>query len=174
MRRQRSALGRAALLLAACAGLPACTTDLAFRVDERLTFVTPEDRADVRLPVTIDWDIRDFEVVEPGSAEPSRDAGYFAVFVDRSPMPPGKPLRWLARNDRSCRADDGCPNEEYLRGRGVYTTTDTELRLDQLPRTNDDEKVERHRVTVVLVDTDGRRIGESAFEIVFDVERTGT
>ena len=171
----------AALVLAGlCAALSGCVPQgLAFRTDTRLTFVQPEERATVPLPVKIDWDIRDFEVVEPGargSAEDgSRDRGYFAVFVDSAPMPPNKPLRWIARKDSSCREADGCPDAEYLAGRGVYTTTETELVLEQLPRIgNDDKRRERHRAVVVLLDPDGRRIGESAFEIAFDIERSST
>ena len=163
--RDRVSIALLCLLLAACV-----PEGIAFRVDERLTFVAPEDRSTVALPLTLDWDIRDFDVVDPGG--PVReDAGYFAVFVDRSPIPPGKPLRWLARKDNSCRTADKCPDAEYLSARGVYTTTETELVLQQLPRTSDDDRRERHRATIVLLDASGARIGESAFEIVFDVER---
>lgn len=164
-----------ALVLAGlCTVLSGCVPDgLAFRTDTRLTIIEPEDRETVSLPVTIDWDIRDFDIVEPGAdveGEPG-DEGYFAVFVDTTPMPPGKPLRWIARDDTSCREDDGCPDEEYLAGRGIYTTTETELTLEQLPRTGDDDRRERHRATIVLLDATGTRIGESAFEVAFDIDR---
>jgi hypothetical protein len=162
----------ALLLLCLSVSLSACVPDgLAFRTDERLTILEPEDRSTVSLPVTIDWDIRDFEIVEPGG-EPAQDEGYFAVFVDRSPMPPGEDLRWVARDDNSCRAADGCPDEEYLAARGIYTTTETEITLEQLPRTTDrEDRKERHRVVVVLLNAQGDRIGESAFEVAFDVDR---
>lgn len=162
-----------ALALAAlCASLTGCVPQgLAFKIDERLSFTSPKDRATVELPVTLDWEIRDFEVVEPGT-EVREDEGYFAVFVDSSPMPPNKPLSWIARKDNSCRESDGCPDEEYLNSRGVYVTTGTELVLDQLPRTtNDEDRRERHRATIVLLDGSGKRIGESAFEIAFDLDR---
>lgn len=168
-RRLAPALG----VLGLCVALTGCVPQgLAFRIDDRLTFTSPEDRSTVELPVRLAWEIRDFEVVEPGERA-GEDAGYFAVFVDRAPMPPNASLRWLARKDASCREDDGCPDEEYLNARGVYTTTATELVLEQLPRTTDrEDRKERHRAVVVLVDGDGRRIGESAFEIAFDVERS--
>ncbi len=158
-------------VLGLCLPLSGCATQgLAFRIDERLRFVAPEDRSTVQLPVTLDWEIKDFEVTGPGGQ--ARDTeGYFGVFVDRTPMPPGKDLRWLARKDPGCRASDGCPDAEYLNSRGVYTTTDTELVLDQLPRTSDEDRRERHRVTVVLLDASGTRIGESAFELAFDINR---
>ena len=168
--RQRAAV--ACLVLSLCGGLTGCVPDgLAFRIDDRLTILEPEDRATVTLPVTIDWDIRDFDVVEPGG-DPREDAGYFGVFVDTTPMPPGEPLSWIARKDNSCREADGCPDAEYLAARNIYTTTETELTLEQLPRTtNDDDRRERHRVTIVLLDASGTRIGESAFEVAFDLDR---
>ena len=164
----------AVALVSLCASLAGCIPQgLAFKVDERLTFESPKDRSTVRLPVTLDWEIRDFEIVEPGSGDASKDSGYFAVFVDTAPMPPGKKLRWIARKDNSCRAADGCPDEEYLNARGIYTTSETELVLEQLPRpsTENEDRRERHRATIVLLDAEGRRIGESAFEVAFDVER---
>lgn len=170
----RRHLARGVAVAAVCAALVGCVPQgLAFRVDDRLTFRAPEDRSTVRLPVTLDWDIRDFRITEPGSGEPREGAGYFGVFVDASPMPPGRDLGWIARDDSDCRPDDGCPDEEYLSARGVYTTTDTELFLEQLPR-GDEGRRERHRATIVLLDSSGTRIGESAFEIAFDVDRGAT
>lgn len=155
----------AAVLCTACV-----PQGLAFRTDTRLTIIEPEDRATVSLPVTIDWDIRDFDIVEPGQ-EVQEDEGYFAVFVDRTPMPPGKSLRWIARNDAGCREADGCPDEDYLTALGIYTTTETELTLEQLSLNATDGRRERHRATIVLLDAEGHRIGESAFEVAFDIDR---
>lgn len=171
---KRRPLATATAVAGVCAALAGCVPQgLAFRVDERLTFRAPEDRSTVSLPVRLDWDVRDFEVTAPGG-EPREDAGYFAVFLDATPMPPDRDLRWTARNDRGCREDDGCPDAEYLAARGIYTTTETELVLDQLPRLgNDDAPRERHRATIVLLDATGTRRGESAFELVFDLKRAG-
>ena len=172
MPHRRQQLARAVALAGLSAALAGCVPQgLAFRVDERLTFQSPQDRATVRLPVTLDWDIRDFEITPPGSGEPRPDAGYFAVFIDSSPMPPGETLRWIARKDNSCRPADGCPDEQYLAARGIYTTTETALTLDQLPLGDDEDRRERHRATIVLLDASGTRIGESAFEIAFDIDR---
>ena len=166
-------LGTGTVVLGLVVALSGCVPQgLAFRVDERLTFESPRDRSTVQLPVTLDWSIRDFTVVQPGTSGAGEDAGYFAVFVDSAPMPPGKSLRWIARNDAGCRASDGCPDAEYLEARGVYTTTETSLTLEQLPRGDDEDRRERHRATVVLLDAAGTRIGESAFELAFDVTRT--
>lgn len=160
-----------ALAALAVLGTTACVPQgLAFRLDDRLTITAPQDRAEVTLPVTIDWEVEDFDVVEPGTA-PREGAGYFAVFVDRAPVPPGKTLAHVARKDTGCRPADGCPDAEYLASRGIYTTTDTQLVLEQLPRGDDEDRRERHTATIVLLDGAGARLGESAFEVVFEVDR---
>ena len=136
-------------------------TGIAFRQDDRLTFVRPGDRDEVTLPLTVTWEVEDFDVPEDG---------FFAVFVDRAPQPPGKTLDWLARNDESCRAADGCPDEAWFAQRDVFRTRAPELTIDRLPARNDDRR-EFHEVTVVLVDPDGRRIGETGWTLEFQVER---
>lgn len=164
---------RRIVLLTALAGLVAACIPQgqAFKVDKRLSIMTPQERSTVRLPVRVDWTIKDFTVTGPGRGG---EGGYFAVFVDASPMPPGKAMHWVARKDDSCRESDGCPDEEYLNARGIYTTTKTELTLSQLPRTgssDDGSKRERHRVTIILLDPAGKRLGESAFEVAFTLDR---
>ena len=155
------------LLLSGCV-----SQDLAFRIDKRLTIDAPAARSEVTLPVTVRWHIKDFDVVDPGtSASGSGDAGYFGVFVDGAPQPPGKPLAWVARKDRTCRAADGCPDAQYLAARNIYSTSDTSITFQQLPRPSDSKRKERHSVTIVLLDTQGRRIGESAFYVEFTVKR---
>lgn len=150
---------RTLAVLALVAPLSGCAPDgLDFRVDDRVKVVSPKDRSTVSLPVTLDWDVRDF-------------TGSFAVFVDTSPMPPGKTLSWLARKDASCQTSEGCPSPAYLALRDVYSTTATELTLDKLPRKADNGERERHRMTIVLLDRGGHRQGESAFEVDFNIIR---
>jgi hypothetical protein len=147
---------------------------LAFRIDKRVTIDAPKARSEVSLPVTVRWSVRDFQVVDPGTAAAGGgQAGYFGIFVDGSPQPPGKPLSWIARKDRSCRASDGCPDAEYFAARHVFSTTRTQITFDQLPRPSRTNQKERHSVTIVLLDASGRRIGESAFEVDFTVKRKG-
>lgn len=163
-------------LAATAAALPflatACVAPgLAFKVDDRLTIESPKQRSEVTLPVTVRWSVRDFAIVEPGFGATGKKSGYFGIFVDRSPQPPGETLAWVARKDRSCRASDGCPDAEYLAARNIYSTSDTSITFEQLPRPSDDNKKERHNVTIVLLDPQGRRIGESAFYVEFVVNR---
>lgn len=148
-----------AALLAGCA-----VSGLAFRVDDRVEITHPEDRASVTLPVTITWTVDGFDVAGP-------DAGRFGVFVDRAPQPPGEGLDWFARDDDSCRPEDGCPDAEYFRQRQIHATSDTSFVIDALPPPSTSRGPERHEVTIVLLDGDDRRIGESAFHVEFEVDR---
>ncbi len=178
MRRGTSALRRPVCAFALTTlALSGCATEgLAFRVDDRLEIVAPPDESTVRLPVTVDWEIEDFDVVEPGAAvSTGRDSGYFAVFVDRAPQPPGEPLSWVARDDGSCREQDGCPDPTYLAAAGIYATKETEIVLEQLPPPpSETARSERHAVTVILLDAGGKRIGESAFQVDFTLDRDGS
>lgn len=170
MRSRRSALLLVAVTLAVVPGCGFGSDGLAFTTDSRLEITGPQDRQKLRLPVTIAWTIDDFEVTGPGRGSGDGE-GYFAVFLDRSPVPAGKTLAHVARDDRSCRRDDGCPDAEYLADRNVYTTTRTRLVIETLAKTAREGRREFHDVTVVLLDSDGRRIGESAWHVRFELER---
>jgi hypothetical protein len=147
--------------------------DLSFTVDHRLHFLSPKDRAKVRNPVTISWRIHGFRLAASGSEPPSRDAGYFAVFVDRQPIRPNQTMRAVAGGDRSCEHDPKCPDAAYLANHGVYTTTGTSIRLDQVPNLNSRDRIQLHSFVVVLMDTAGHRIGESAWELDLRIPRAG-
>jgi hypothetical protein len=148
--------------------------DLQFRVDKRLHFTSPADRALVHQPLTVSWTMDDFTVEPQGSAPASRDAGYFAVFVDRSPVKPGHTMKDVASGDNYCKQSPSCPDRSYLRQHQVYTTTSTHVRLGLIPAlANDHEDVQLHTVTVVLMDTAGHRIGESAWELDLRIRKVG-
>lgn len=163
----------AILLTVAAALLPACgVRGLNFVEDERLTITSPPDRAEVTLPATITWSVRDFTVTGPdGSDRP--DAGYFGIYVDRAPQPPDKTQAWLVRNDQRCKSDPGCPDEAFLAQRDIHSSTETSFRIERLPLPPGDAQRRRefHEVTVVLLDGRGERIGESAFIRQFEVDR---
>ena len=89
--------------------------DLNFRVDDRLHFTSPADRSSVHQPFMVSWTIHAFTVVAPDSAAPSRDAGYFAVFVDRPPIKPDQTLNAVGHGDPTCEQDPSCPDTSYLR-----------------------------------------------------------
>lgn len=143
-------------------------SSMAFVQDQRVQIITPADRSTVALPVTIRWQVDGFRITgRNGGTSP--DAGYFAVFVDRPPMPPGKSLEWMAQQDDSC-GDSACGSVKNLAD--VYATTKTKLKLTRLSAPNDGRDVERHEAVIVLLDGQGQRISESAFYVRFNFERT--
>ena len=156
---------RRAAVVGLVALLAGCGVDgLAFTEDERLDIVRPGHDDEVALPVELAWD------VDPG---PLADGTYrFGVLIDRSPPPPGKALAWLFRDDDSC-GDDGCPDPAYRAERGVFETADTRLRVAQMPLNVDRRDQADHEATVVLLDRDGKRVGESAWVVEFSVEEAG-
>jgi len=165
---------RVAPLVAAVALLAqGCTPHgLAFVKDQRVDVVTPDSHATVHLPVTVRWTVHDFRVTgHDGSSNP--DTGYFGVFVDRAPVPPGKPLSWVAHGDQLCLATPGCPDKQYMRDHDTYATTDTSFTLRQLPDLSAYHGHELHEVTIVMLDGDGIRIGEQAWYVDFKYDRMG-
>lgn len=153
--------------------VPACIPEgLAFVQDDRLEITAPEGHTEVDLPLTIEWEVEGFEITGPdGSSE--EDAGYFGVFVDTTPVPPGENLEWIARDDRRCLSTPGCPDEVYLADRNVYSTTDTEFTIENLRDLETATGLETHEVTIVLLDGTGHRIGESAWYVTFFYQREG-
>ncbi len=162
------------LLLACVLALAGCGAgDLQFRNDDRLSFSSPAERSRVTLPVTVSWSMQDFQAVGlDGSA--TEEQGVYAVFVDRAPMPVGKDITWLARDDTSCLRDPRCPNPTYLSEQGVYVTTTPQVVVDRLPDAGDGVGDEQHYVNVVLLDGKGKRIGESAWYRPFTTKRDQT
>lgn len=171
-RNKRSALLRVAWVLLLVVTLPGCAAygQLSFRQDHRLAFTTPQAYALVQQPVALSWTMEDFRVVEPRSDTPRDSAGYFAVFVDRAPVKPGRSLDDVADDDESCKREPKCPDAQYLADHGVYTTTATSIEL-QVPALESTETVQLHEVTVVLLDSAGNRIGEAAWHVPFKLEK---
>jgi len=143
---------------------------LSFKADKRVEIVRPEERSEVTLPVTLEWTVRDFDL----KTSPADSGGSFAVFVDRAPIPPGERLTWLARNDSTCKTKPNCPDAAYFAGLGVYETTDTRLEIKDVPGSAPRSgRRDRHRAVIVLLDSDGKRIDEIAFDVIFDLKRKG-
>jgi len=100
---------------------------------------------------------------------------HFGVFVDRPPIRPGHAISALA--DQQCKRTPGCPSPDYLQTLGVYITEGTSLVFDTLPDTNagkHHQTKETQRVTVIYLDSQNRRISESAFALEFFLNRRGT
>lgn len=167
---------RPAAALVALASLSGCAVQgLNFVQDKRVTITSPADRARVRAPVMVTWQVRDFEVTgRDGSRRV--DGGYFGVYVDRAPQPPAQTQEWIVREDTFCKTTPGCPNEEYLASIGIHGTTETSLTIERLIDTRRESQKDRrefHEVTIVLLNGRGERIGESAFSVEFELVRDG-
>ena len=170
---RNAALAFLPLLLGAGCGTTGLQ-DFNFRVDHRLQFLSPPDRALVGAPLRVEWRMSGFAVQAEGSAPPQRDAGYFAVFVDRAPIRPDQTMRSVASRDPQCLHTPGCPDPAYLQQRQIYLTTSPSVTLEQIPPlAGDDESIQLHTITVVLMDTAGHRIGESAWEVDVRIRKVG-
>jgi hypothetical protein len=173
----RTGCTRVALLplLASVGALGGCTNVslLQFHVDHYVKFVAPESRAKLTVPVTLRWKLDGFRVAGPDSGEPpSKDAGFYALFVDRAPIKPGQTLAAVGGDDPSCAASDACLKRSYLADHQVYWTTDLSFTLRQVPSLSDNrDNWQLHEVTIVLLDTSGRRIGEHAYFRDFQLKR---
>lgn len=145
------------VLIASCS-----SSSLAFRADDRVEILHPPARAEVELPVQLQWRIE----LDRGTRRPR-----FAVFIDRAPVRPGQQLRELVGD--SCVDHERCPYRERLAEQHIFVTEETRLTLDAIPARERAEGMisrRRHTATIVFIDRDWRRIGESAFTIEFTVK----
>jgi hypothetical protein len=155
------------MTVVASTGLAGCDlSEMNFVQDNRLTITSPDDRSVVDFPVTVRWSVQDFDLAEPDAA-PREDAGYYAVFLDRAPIGPGESIFDIGEDDPACRADPDCPDKAYLNQNDIYPSWTNQVRLDGFPILGSDQ--EFHTVWVVLLDSTGRRIGESQWKVTFDV-----
>jgi hypothetical protein len=134
--------------LAALCSVLLCVTGCGgklFRNDHRIAILEPRKFATVDQPLTVTWRAKNFEAPSDG---------HFLVLVDKDPMPPGQTVAYFRRN----RLD-------------VYTVDEPRFTVDTFTAHTGGTKLERnhHDVTVVLLDRQGRRIGESAGFVEFDV-----
>ena len=134
------------VLVATCVALTGCADGLLFRNDHRVIVVSPDNFATVSQPLTIRWSARDFSAPADG---------HFVVFFDVSPQSPGETI-------------DGFTPLQRV---SIKTVDANEVTA---PTFRPDEGApaatrNHHEVTVILVDTSGRRIGETAGFVEFDV-----
>ena len=171
VQRKRSVSKSFGVCVVLVVALSGCSTEgLAFKQDKRVSFVSPRYREKVTSPVVVDWELNDFELGTPtDEGTPTQ----FGVYVDIDPQPPDEPLAYFARDDEACLRSKSCPDEKYLQRMGVHVTDDTEMAFNNLPPApgvdveGGDPDV--HEVTLVFLDTDGRRVGESAWAIIFEI-----
>ncbi|MER5805993.1 hypothetical protein [Streptomyces mirabilis] len=141
-----------------------------FVQDRRLTLIKPDNLEEVDLPVTVQWDTRDFTAAPLGS-QPRENTGLFGVFVDRYPMAPGESIRTLVADEvPTCAANpDECLTPAFLRDSiGLYLTTKNRVPIERVGAAQTTSQGV-HFVVVVLIDSAGRRIGEAVWYRSFKV-----
>jgi hypothetical protein len=140
---------------------------LSFRPDKRLAMESPEPEELVKLPVTIKWRSEDF---------PLTGGNQFGVFIDSSIPSPND----VARVRVCTRLAELPPAPGDFRGictdqrDRILFTTKHSVTIDCFePFFNRGKRrMNDHKVIVVLLDGDKRRIGEAATEIPFRVDAT--
>jgi len=167
-----SRCARLATVLLLCATSACSVRGLDLKTDKRLSFISPKDRSKVTLPLTISWSVKDFTVTGPDGAQKD-DAGYFGIYVDRTPQPPELDQVWLLRDDFDCKRQQTCAHADVLAGQNIYSSKQTHFTIERLPLppTSSVKRREIHEVTVALLNGRGERIGESAFRLQFEVDR---
>lgn len=164
---------RVASLLVLMTLVTACdTSNFAFKIDESIEIVEPKARTTVALPITIRWtDNNKPLVAKVAPRDPI--AEYYAVFVDRAPMGPGKTLASLIKGPPPCRPSTGCPTSAQLSDLSVFLTAEPSLSLEfltDLRSTSRGNQKDPHEVTIVRMRGD-KRVGEAAFLQNFFVRR---
>ena len=97
----------------------------------------------------------------------------FAVLVDTSPPRPGAPITdLLPPSQQNTRACDAPCQAAALEARGVYVTRAASQEIPVLPRPTgvSADRARRHTITVVVLDSEGRRVGEVADSVDVDEE----
>lgn len=120
---------------------------LLFKQDHRIVIDSPRPYSHVRQPLTLSWTARNFV---PGAD------GTYAIFVDTDPISPGASIKDLTVAER----------------RAVYVQDSTTLDLSRTLKPKavaDPLEKNHHDITVILIDRDGRRIGEEAGFTEFQV-----
>lgn len=154
----------AAALLAGC-GITRIDAPVSFRADHRLSIEHPSPEDVVGLPLVVRWSADDVDL---------SDGTHFALFIDRPPVPPDREVRL-----RVCTEGEKLPpqigefrkkcEDERLR---IAFARDTSFGIPCIaPRFDAPERRRNsHTLTVVLVDAEGRRIGQAADSVNFDVD----
>lgn len=137
-----------------------------------MQIVSPAQHAKISLPVRLAWKTKNFKVVERSTSERT-DRGYFGIFVDRAPQPPGEHIEWFFERESSCEPVTICLTPDRLAAEGIFTARRASFVFADISRRPDAARGQQdfHDVTVVLLDPGGRRIGESGDTVFFRLDR---
>lgn len=173
-RRAVLAVAAAVSFLLAATGCATSLHGLEFHNDNRMKILEPRQNELVSNPITLSWTMKDFTVAGPGAGPVADGTGYFAVFVDRAPVKPGQTLAAVAKHTPSCQNTTLCTTKSYLATEQVYTTTKDAITLPPIADLlNNNESTQYHTATVILLNTAGERISESAWSVEFRMQSSG-
>jgi hypothetical protein len=145
----RAGLLVCALLMAGCGGVTSLTAD------HSVTITSPSPLSTVSTPFVISW-------------TSTRHQATYALFLDQVPISPGQTLSDLA--DEQCKHQPGCPDASYLAGLGIYITQSNQVTIPTLSAvggTTGQENHPVHTATIVILNSQMRRVGESAWQVEF-------
>jgi hypothetical protein len=146
-------------------GITRIDAPISFSADRSLSIQHPRPEDEVGLPLEMRW--------SAGGVDLS-DGSHFALFVDRPPVPPDREVR-----QRVCTEGEKLPPQlgEFRKQckddrLTVFFTNRPSFRFSCfVPRFDAPKRARNtHTVTVVLLDADGRRIGQAADSVKFDVD----
>lgn len=146
-------------------GITRVDAPITFAADRRLEITSPGPEESVDLPVRVTWDVEDFDL---------SGGNQFGLFVDRVPIGPRRDVRL-----RVCTEGEKLPPQAgsfrklckddrksvFLTGETSFRFTCFDPQFDKPKRTRD-----VHTVSVVLLDRNGRRVGEAVDTIKFRVD----
>ena len=128
----------------------------AFRQGTELRFMIPRNGGTVQLPSTVRWT----------GHLPS--GGSYGVYIDETPQPPGKTIWYLVENGVGCTSQQMCATRQNLQAHGADYTTAPEY---QLTPTDFSSKSGLHQVTVVVLDSQLRRVNENSYTVTVRIKR---
>jgi hypothetical protein len=155
MRRRRILVG-CAVMSVAVAGCG--NTPREFRQNQSLRIVSPTELQTVTAPAQIRW--------VTTSALPANTR--FAIFIDTPPLPPGRTLRSMVRRGDPCLLLASCPDATWFQLHGVRLAPSHEVAVDRFPILGGvvgKTSPVIHQVTIVPIDTTGRRIGAATYSV---------
>lgn len=151
--------------LAASCGITRTDAPISFSADHRLSFESPEQEADVELPVRLDWEVEDF---------PLRGGNRFAVFIDEPPVGPKRVVRLQVCTEGEKLPPQAGSMRKVCKDdrKRIFFADDTSLTIDCFEPRFDAPKRQRnaHTATVILIDGDDRRVGQAATRVRFHVD----
>ena len=146
-------------------GITDVQAPVTLRSDNRLKMVSPDNEEKVGLPVTVKWEVKDFDL---------SNGNHFGVFVDKAPLGARKDMRWRICTEQEKQpiqpGEDRRPCKDDRKQ--VFLTPEPSYTFECFePKVNAPERTRyQHEITVILLDVNDARVGEAATTVVVEVD----